>query len=325
MTDFTETTNSPDHYDSPWKEAIEHYFPEFMAFYFPDAYAVIDWSKEYCFLDQELRALVPEAELGNSVVDKLVQVQLLHGEESWLYIHVEVQSTRQKEFAKRMFIYNYRIFDRYNTPVASFAVLADRHRQWRPNSYGFEIAGCKHSLEFSIAKLIDYEPRMDELLASDNAFGLITAAHLLTQQTRHRPVQRYEAKLRLIRLLYERTWDRQRIVELLRVIDWFMELPLYLTVQIRNDVYQIEEGDKMPYVTSFERLAKAEGVAIGFTKGRVEGRVEGSSGLLRRQLERRFGVLPSWVVTALSEATEAELGAWGDAVLSVATLDEVFT
>jgi len=33
-----------DHYDSPWKEAIEHYFPEFMMFYFPDAYA----GKEQC-------------------------------------------------------------------------------------------------------------------------------------------------------------------------------------------------------------------------------------------------------------------------------------
>ena len=78
---------------------------------------LFDWSKEHVFLDQELCAIVPEAELGNSVVDKLVQVQLLHGGESWLYIHVEVQSARQKEFAKRMFIYNNRIFDRYHTPL----------------------------------------------------------------------------------------------------------------------------------------------------------------------------------------------------------------
>ena len=31
----TETLS--DDYDSPWKDAVEHYFPEFMAFYFPDA------------------------------------------------------------------------------------------------------------------------------------------------------------------------------------------------------------------------------------------------------------------------------------------------
>ena len=58
-----------DHYDSPWKDAIEHYFPEFIEFYFPDAYAGIDWSKEYVFLDQELRAVVQDAELGTRFVD----------------------------------------------------------------------------------------------------------------------------------------------------------------------------------------------------------------------------------------------------------------
>jgi len=36
------TTPPADEYDSPWKDAIEHAFPEFMAFYFPKAYAQID-------------------------------------------------------------------------------------------------------------------------------------------------------------------------------------------------------------------------------------------------------------------------------------------
>ena len=45
--------------------------------------------------------------------------------ERWIYIHVEVQGTMQTEFAKRMFVYNNRIFDRYDRPVASLAVLAD--------------------------------------------------------------------------------------------------------------------------------------------------------------------------------------------------------
>ena len=93
-----------DHYDSPWKEAIEHYFPEFMTFYFPDANAEIDWTKEHVFLDQELRALVQDAELGTRFVDKLVRLTELSGEQSWIYIHVEVQGTRQAEFAKRMFV-----------------------------------------------------------------------------------------------------------------------------------------------------------------------------------------------------------------------------
>jgi hypothetical protein len=39
-----------DDYDSPWKDAVEHYFPDFMAFYFPEAYDCFDWSLGYTFL-----------------------------------------------------------------------------------------------------------------------------------------------------------------------------------------------------------------------------------------------------------------------------------
>ena len=64
-------------------------------------------------------------------VDKLVRVALLNGDEEWIYIHVEVQGTKQAEFAKQMFFYNYRIYDRYDRSVASLAVLADEHEHWK--------------------------------------------------------------------------------------------------------------------------------------------------------------------------------------------------
>ena len=58
----------PDDYDSPWKEAIERYFPDFMHFYFPDAHALIDWSQPYLFLDQELRSVLHDGEPGKRFV-----------------------------------------------------------------------------------------------------------------------------------------------------------------------------------------------------------------------------------------------------------------
>ena len=158
-----------DDYDSPWKEAVEHYFPEFMEFYFPEAYAQIDWSTEPVFLDQELRAVVHDAELGKRFVDKLVSVMLLNGDDKWIYIHVEVQGSRQVEFAKRMFVYYYRIFDRYDRPVASMAVLADEHANWKPTCYESEALNCELTLKFPVAKLTDYHDQLDQLQASENS------------------------------------------------------------------------------------------------------------------------------------------------------------
>ena len=319
---------SNDQYDSPWKEVIERYFPEFMAFYFPDAYAEIDWAKEHVFLDQELRAVVQDAELGKRFVDRLVRVNVLNGGESWIYIHVEVQGTKQAEFAERMFVYNYRLFDRYKRPVASLAVLADEHKEWKPTSYGFTVLGCRHILEFPVAKLTDYAERVDELLALDNAFGLITAAHILTQQTRKQHQERYEAKLRLVRLLYQRQWDKQRVIDLFSVLDWLMQLPEWLNTQLWQELETIEESKKVQYITSVERIGIAKGMATGMAKGvekgRVEGRVEGQSRLLRRLLERRFGVLPSWATEQLANASEQQLEAWGEAILTAPTLEAVF-
>ena len=297
-----------DQYDSPWKRAVENYFSEFMEFYFPDAHAEIDWSKEHVFLDQELQAVVQDAELGKRFVDKLVRVNVLNGDEKWIYVHVEVQGTKQAEFAERMFVYNYRIFDRYKRPVASLAVLADKHKQWKPTSYSFSVLGCKLSFEFPVAKLTDYEKRLDELLVSDNAFGWITAAHILTQKTRKQHQERYEAKLRLVRILYQHRWDKQRIIDLLYIADWLMQLPEWLNSRVWQELETIEEKENMEYITSIERI----------------GMVKGQYNLLKRQLERRFGLLPEWVSEKLKSAKSKDLEAWADAILTAPTIEDVF-
>ncbi len=69
----------------------------------------------------------------------------MNGQEDWIYIHLEIQGSEQSEFAKRMFVYNYRIFDKYDRPVASMAVLADDSLDWKPQTYGFDVLGCQHT------------------------------------------------------------------------------------------------------------------------------------------------------------------------------------
>jgi len=309
-----------DHYDSPWKEAVEHYFPEFIAFYFPEAYAQIDWSKEHVFLDQELRAVVQDAELGKRFVDKLVRVSQLNGDEKWIYIHIEVQGTRQAEFAKRMFVYNYRIYDRYDKPVASFAVLADDQVNWRPDNFSYSVLGSETSIHFPIAKLTDYHDMVNELLTMDNSFAVVTATHIMTQQTRKNAVARYKAKQLLVRLLYQRQWDKQRIIDLFSVIDWMMRLPEELDQQLWQEIEIFEENEKMQYVTSIERI----GIAKGLQEGRQEGLLEGEAEMLGLMLKHRFGELSDTVVNKLRHAKEDQLKQWLISAISAPNLDTVF-
>ncbi|KAI5912369.1 DUF4351 domain-containing protein [Azoarcus sp. PA01] len=273
-----------------------------------------------------------DAELGRRQVDKLVRVHGHDGREDWVYIQVEIQGRRDSGFEKRMFVYNYRIFDRYDRPVASLAVLADDDLNWRPAHYGFELFGCRHALDFPVAKLTDFDSRTEALLADPNPFALVTAAHLYTGRTRHDPENRLQAKGGLVRLLYERDWDQQRILEFFAVLDWMMRLPKELETKLWHDIETLEGERKVKYVTSVERLAiergKQEGLEqgrqMGRQEGREEGRAEGGSALLGRQLARRFGPLPKPVTERLARATTGQLEVWAERVLDARTLDDVF-
>jgi hypothetical protein len=141
-------TPPSDDYDTPWKDALTRYFPEFMAFYFPRAAAEIDWRQAHVFLDQELAQVVQDAELGKRLLDRLVQVGTYEGGEQWVYIHVEVQGQRDAHFAERLFTYNYRLYDRYRRPVASLAVLADDTESWKPDTFGYQLFGCEVGIRF---------------------------------------------------------------------------------------------------------------------------------------------------------------------------------
>ncbi len=141
---FSMTHENPQtEYDSPWKQILQLYFADFMLFFFPQAHREIDWSRGFEFLDKELAQVVRDAELGRRLADKLVKVYRTGGDEVWVLVHVEVQSQEETDFPRRMFVYNYRIFDRYNRSVASLAVLGDENTNWRPSSFGYELFGCK--------------------------------------------------------------------------------------------------------------------------------------------------------------------------------------
>ncbi len=314
-----------DDYDSPWKEAIERYFADFLLFYFPDAHAQVDWSSPPVFLDQELRAAVRDGELGTRIVDKLVRVTRHGGEAGWVYVHLEVQGSMQTEFAKRMFVYHCRLFERYNQPIASLALLADDKAGWRPETFTYDVFGCQLALRFPVAKLLDWAGSEDWLADSANPFAIVTQAHLATRATRRDPPARYEAKWSLVKGLYRRGWERQQLIDLFKILDWMMRLPKELDQQFKQNLPTLEGEMGKPYVTSIERLAIEEGMAKGLQQGMQQGRLAGEAHLLARLLVRRFGTVPPWVLNQLQSASEFELESWGEALLSAASIEAVFS
>jgi len=75
---MTERDGQPpptDDYDSLWKDALGHQFPDFLACYFPLAHAAIDWTCGSRFLDNELAQVanlfeVPHKSTSGSPLDR---------------------------------------------------------------------------------------------------------------------------------------------------------------------------------------------------------------------------------------------------------------
>ncbi len=296
--------------DTPWKEILETYFREFMAFFFPEAEREIDWRRKYEFLDKELQQIAKDAEIGRRFADKLVRVYLRDGRETWVLIHVEIQGTREKDFEKRI----YRIGDRYDRPVASFAVLCDGN--WRPTEYRSGIFGTETRFRFATAKLLDFQ----DTEITRNPFSVVTKAHLAAE--RHKPADRYEPKFALMKRLYESGFERREIVNLFRFIDWIMDMPDNLTREFMKELSKFEEAKRMPYVTSIERL----GIKKGIEQGIIIGEEKGQRRLIKNLLVQKFGKLSRkgrkrlstmTAEQALSEflldfQTEADLTKWLD-------------
>jgi len=264
-------------FDGPWKSALETYLADFLAFFFPEAHADIDWSRGYVFLDKELQQVAPESEAGRQLADKLVQVWRRDGADAWVLVHIEVQSQEQREFARRMFTYHYRLFDRYQRQIVSLAVLGDERATWRPDSFAYALWGCELSPRFPIAKLVDYRAQWASLEGNANPFATVVMAHLVAQETRQDATGRAQAKLRLTRRLYGLGYSREQIVSLYRFLDWLLRLPADLDDQVWETIRQYEEEQHMTYITTAER--------VGIQRGRIEGLLDG----IALALEIKFG------------------------------------
>ena len=90
----------------------------------------------------------------------------------------------ERDFAERMYVYHYRLFDRYQMDVVSLGVLADSNRNFRPNSYHWGRWGCELDFRFPSVKLLDWQARWEQLERSDNVFALVVMAQLRAKSSK---------------------------------------------------------------------------------------------------------------------------------------------
>lgn len=259
---------------------LEEVFDDFLRFLFPGADKVFNLQRRFEFLDKELGEMYPEPEKKSDTkfVDKLVKVYQRDGSEEWVLVHVEVQGQHDRLFAKRMFKYYCRIFDRFDRPMTAIAIFSGRDGKKQPDRYERSYMGSVLTYQYNVLSVLDYDD--SELIESDNPFAMVVlAAKKAMLQGKGLDEKLLEQKLLIAKLLYGKGFKKRKIHAILSFLHNYVRFEKPET----NRIFE-REIDKFSGKTNtmniFEQVAEIR-AEEAFEKGRMEEKKE----VIKRLLE----------------------------------------
>ncbi len=232
-----ENENIPVDFDAHWKEIISNLFEDFILFFLPEAHPLIDFNEPIEFLEQELHKLIADkVKKGKVINDKLVKVKLKDGQEQWILVHIEIQSSFDMDFSERMFTYFYRIYDKYKQKITAIAIYTVAKNPKKYNKFSYEFLGTKATYEFNSVKINSYSD--EELLQSKNPFAIAVLANKYVLKSKGDNDKRYTYKRQVFRLAIERNLTKAQIVNLFRFMNFVLLLPNNLELKFEREVFE---------------------------------------------------------------------------------------
>jgi predicted transposase/invertase (TIGR01784 family) len=296
-------------YDKLWKGIIEDLFDDFIHFFYTEWADKIDFDRGFEFLDQELAQLFPELESDNRTIDKLVKVFLKDGTEEWILIHIEVQGYEDLNFEERMYIYNYRIFDRFQKKISAIAIFTDKKEGYKPNTYHTECFGTEVTYHFRTYKVL--EQKEEDLEQSQNPFAIVVLATLAAiKKGKKDDATIMDIKRNLARMLYERNYSKKKIISLFKFIQTYIRFDKTENYSIfADEILSIYEPNQKNMgvveiiIEDIRQESLAKGLEQGIEKGLEQG-IEKGKIILITNLIHQF---PSWEDEKIADLAEVSV------------------
>jgi hypothetical protein len=277
--------------DKLWKAILEDFFPEAIEFYFAGLSQEIDWGRGFEVLDKELKQIFPESEETHRRVDFLAKVWLRDGSEYWILIHIEVQGYRDEGFARRMFIYFYRLTDRFNVPVASLAILTDHEPDWRPARYESAYFGTKLTFEYPVFKLADYLEK--DFPDMRNPWAWVMKAALTGLKSNWDDDSLLKVKIQIYRDFRKNGYSKEKVRLFLQFLKYYVRFAKKEFFDNFDKQIQIVEHIKDQQMGIIE-LVKQHLIEEAKEEGLEKGMTEGEKRKARRVVERIAEKYPDW-------------------------------
>ncbi|MGB9783917.1 MAG: Rpn family recombination-promoting nuclease/putative transposase [Moorellaceae bacterium] len=293
----------PIDHDAIFKELITNFFKEFMELFFPQAHALIDYS-DLTFLTQEIITDITAGE--KHYVDILARVKI-KGEEGYVLIHVEPQAYKEPDFARRMFIYFSRLYEKHQKKILPIAVFSYDSKTEEPD---------KHEVAFSFLKVLEfkfYKVQLKKLswreyLKSDNP----VAAALLSNMD-YSPKERRRLKVEFTRMVTRMQLDPAKLGLITAIFDTYLGLSPEEEREVEEMLHKELSPEEVKKVMELRTSWHIKGWQEGWQTGLEEGRRE----ILLRQLKKRLGFISPEVEEKIKALTLKELDELAEKIFEV--------
>ena len=287
MTNRNENQQDNIDHDGAFKELLHQLFEYFLRLFFPIQAEQLDFSA-FTFLEQERLTDFPSGR--HRFIDTLAEMKTVSGEQ--ILVHTEFQSKREKNFPLRMFRYFSQLRLRRDTPIWPIVLYMPK----ACGGLGFEeyteMLFGEAFLPFRYWCIGLAELSAEEYLATKNpvAYGL---APLMDHGQLSKP------RLKAICLNGIATSNITEVQA--AILAYFVDTYLPLTQAEEEEfqrLIQQEEVQVMQFITSWERRARAEGVAEGVLASRRE--------TLIRLLQVKFDAVPETTVQRVESISSTD-------------------
>lgn len=297
-------------HDRLFKELLTNFFAEFVELFLPDVAAYME-RDSLEFLDKEVFTDVSASERHE--VDLLVKARFRGRGDAFFLVHVENQSSSQKEFAARMFRYFARLHEKYGLPIYPVAIFSyDQPMRPEPDRYQVEFPGFR-VLDFAFRTIQLNRLNWRDFLQNPNP-----VASALMAKMNIAPLDRPRVKLECLRMLATLKLDRARATLISVFMDSYLKLTAAETTVYNQAMEAIEPKEReavMQWTNEWIEKGRAEGLEKGLEQGLHLGRIEGQREVVRRHLRRRLGQDAEQWNARVDQLSDVQVEALVDAVI----------
>jgi hypothetical protein len=292
-------------HDQLFKELLTTFFVEFLELFFPSVLEYLD-TDSIQFVDKELFTDVAG---GEKKIMDIVALAKFQGQDYSFLVHIENESSSKTDFNQRLFRYFCSLFLRYNRPIYPIVVFSyDSPQRLDKSNFVIDFPD-KQVLKF------DYEiVQLNRLNWRDFLQQKNPIAAALMSKMKIEIKDRPTVKAQCLRLLVTLKLDPAKMQLISCFVDSYLRLDSTEEELFQSELgtMELQEQEQIMQITTSWK-----------EEGRTEGRVEGQSNTILRQLNRKLGDLSEEMSRQIKSLEPTQLNILTEDLLDFQTLDDL--